>query len=235
MEQISIQIEGIPAVLWGAPSSRAILAVHGSQSSKTDTPILLLAQTAAARGWQVLSFDLPEHGDRRGEPTLCKVQNCVAELALILRYARQRWSTLGLFANSLGAYFSLMAYRDEPFQQALFLSPVVDMARLLEQMMNWSQVSEETLEREGTVPTPMGQPLYWDYYCYVRDHPVERWTAPTKILYGGRDTLCERGTILRFTERFSCELELVEEAEHYFHTLEQLAVYQSWLESSLSV
>ena len=168
-------------------------------------------------------------------PTLCKVQNCVAELALILRYARQRWSTLGLFANSLGAYFSLMAYRDEPFQQALFLSPVVDMARLLEQMMNWFQVSEETLEREGTVPTPMGQPLYWDYYCYVRDHPVERWTAPTKILYGGRDTLCERGTILRFTERFSCELELVEEAEHYFHTPEQLAVYQSWLESSLSV
>ena len=92
------------------------------------------------------------------------MQNCVAELALILRYARQRWSTLGLFANSLGAYFSLMAYRDEPFQQALFLSPVVDMARLLEQMMNWFQVSEETLEREGTVPTPMGQPLYWDYY-----------------------------------------------------------------------
>lgn len=233
MEEISFQIENIPAVLWGAPSPGVILAVHGRQSSKSDTPIVLLAQTAAERGWQVLSFDLPEHGDRRAEPTLCKTQTCVAELAAVLRYAKRRWDTLGLFANSLGAYFSLTAYQDERFSMALFLSPVVDLERITRNMMGWFHVSEETLAREGTVQTPIGQPLYWDDYRFIREHPVHRWNTPTSLLYGGRDTLCERDAILRFAQQFSCKLELAEEAEHYFHTPEQLTVYQTWLAASL--
>lgn len=233
MDALSVQIENIPAVLWGAPASRVILAVHGSQSSKSDMPIALLAQAAAERGWQVLSFDLPEHGDRRTEPTLCKTQTCIMELAAVLRYAKRRWNTLGLFANSLGAYFSLTAYQDERFFIALFLSPVVDLERITQNMMCWFHVSEETLAREGTIQTPIGQPLYWDDYCFIKEHPVQRWNTPTNLLYGGRDTLCERDAILRFVQRFSCRLELAEEAEHYFHTPEQLAIYQAWLAASL--
>ena len=36
MEESKIKIEGIPALLWGAPSDRWILAAHGSHSSKID-------------------------------------------------------------------------------------------------------------------------------------------------------------------------------------------------------
>ena len=96
MEQISIQIEGIPAVLWGAPSSRAILAVHGSQSSKTDTPILLLAQTAAARGWQVLSFErLEKEYDRLS-------WECGVQPKRTLYNCLQRLMTRGLVASGAG-------------------------------------------------------------------------------------------------------------------------------------
>ena len=87
MEKKALQINGIPSVLWGNPSEKGFIAVHGNQSHKMDRPIELLAENACACGYQVVSFDLPEHGDRKQESTLCKVQNCVEELREILQYA----------------------------------------------------------------------------------------------------------------------------------------------------
>ena len=137
-----MKIENIPALLWGCPADRVIIAVHGGQSHKADEPIRILAENANAMagGCQVLSFDLPEHGDRRNEAALCKVQTCVAELAA-----------------------------------------------------------------------------------------VSKWTAPTEILYGGRDDTCGRDTVEAFASRFSCGLEIVPDGEHYFHTPEQLRVFEAWL------
>ena len=50
MKQQSIQIEHIPALLWGDASDRLVLAVHGSGSHKADVPLSTLAEIAAARG-----------------------------------------------------------------------------------------------------------------------------------------------------------------------------------------
>lgn len=97
-----ISIHNIPSAVWGPSSEKVILAVHGNLSSKTDTPIRLLAETAVQKGYQVLSFDLPEHGDRKKEPTLCKVQNCVSEWRQIIEYAQKNWKDISLFANSIG-------------------------------------------------------------------------------------------------------------------------------------
>ena len=64
-----ISIGPIPAIIWGPPSQHLVLAVHGNMSHKADTVIELLAGNAVPRGYQVLSFDLPEHGDRKTDPT----------------------------------------------------------------------------------------------------------------------------------------------------------------------
>ena len=48
-----IKIGPIPAIIWGPPSQRLVLAVHGNMSHKTDTVIELLAGKAIARGYQV--------------------------------------------------------------------------------------------------------------------------------------------------------------------------------------
>ena len=53
--------------------------------------------------------------------------------------------TISLFACSLGAYFSLVAFRDTAFRKCLFLSPVLDMERLIRNMMQWSGVTEDRL------------------------------------------------------------------------------------------
>jgi len=234
MIQEHITIDNIPATLWGDKRNDLFIAIHGNLSHKEDMVIQILANEAICRGYQVLSFDLPEHGQRKGDDTPCKVHNCVQDLTTVMDYAKTRWVNFSLFACSMGAFFSLLAYRDVPLSQALFLSPVVDMERIISNMMNWFQVSPERLETEGTVDTPIGQKLYWDYYRYVKDHPVDRWDTDTSILYGSNDAICEFDTIRNFSDRFHCGLEIMEAGEHYFHTDDQLKTAIRWLQDNIA-
>lgn len=64
------------------------------------------------------------------------------------------------------------------------------MLEIINGIMSAFQISEQELFQKQTIPTPIGQTLYWDYYCYVKEHPVSRWNTPTQILSGGKDTLC---------------------------------------------
>ena len=155
----NLTIEGIPAILWGEPSDILFIAVHGNMSSKDDDAIVIFAEEATNKGYQILSFDLPEHGDRKGEDYACKVQNCVSELTVIMGYAQAISSDISLFACSMGSYFSLLAYRDLPLKQCLFLSPVLNMERIINNMMVWFDISEDRLKAEKVIETPIGQTL----------------------------------------------------------------------------
>lgn len=152
-------IEGIPAILWGEPADKLFIAVHGNMSSKDDDVIVIFAEEAIDKGYQVLSFDLPEHGERKGEDYACKVQNCVSDLTAIMGYAQTISSNLNVFACSIGSYFSLLAYRDLPLEQYLFLSPILNMERIINNMMAWFDISEGRLEAEKEIKTPIGQTL----------------------------------------------------------------------------
>ncbi len=222
-----IKIGQIPAVIWGESSARVILAVHGDQSNKEDQVIDVLAQEATKRGYQVLSFDLPEHGDRKQEATPCHVKVCVKELTDVMAYARGRFSQISLFGCSMGAYFSLLAYKNETLDQTLLLSPVVDMKRIIENLMIYAQVTPEQLEREKEIVTPF-KTLYWDYYQYVVEHPVV-WDKKTALLYGAKDFLCEYDYVKGFADRANADMTVFDEGEHFFHTEEQIAFYREWL------
>lgn len=225
----NFKIEKIPAILWGETSEKLFVVVHGNMSNKADDTIIVFAEEATVKGYQVLSFDLPEHGDRKGETYACKVQNCVKDLNVIMRYAQSLSNKISVFSCSMGAYFSLLAYNHEPLQQCLFLSPVVNMERIINNMMTWFSISEDRLKIEKEVPTPIGQTLYWDYYCYVKENPVAFWNTRTSILYGSEDNLCEFDVVSGFAKRFDCDLQVMEGGEHYFHTEEQLRFFRQWL------
>ncbi|WMW24137.1 alpha/beta hydrolase [Methanolobus sediminis] len=233
MKKHDLLIDNIPAVLWGKDSSKLFVAVHGNMSHKKDTPISILSEEAVPLGYQVLSFDLPQHGDRIDETTPCKVQNCVSNLCKIMDYAQANANEISLFACSIGAYFSLLACKEISLHQCLFLSPVVNMERIIENMMTWFNISEEQLKTEEEIPTPAGQTLYWDYYCYVKENPVLRWNSPTALLYGKEDNICEYDIVSSFSNKFNCNLEVMENGEHYFHTPDQLSYYRQWLSEHL--
>ncbi|MDD1724220.1 MAG: alpha/beta hydrolase, partial [Methanospirillum sp.] len=146
MMKDNFKIHHIPATVWGRKSEKLFIAVHGNLSHKEDTVIELLAEEANRKGFQVLSFDLPEHGERREDDTPCTVDQCLHDLREIVNYSKDRWNELHLFACSMGAYFSLLSYPGVGLQKALFLSPVVDMERIIRDMMRRFQVTPERLQ-----------------------------------------------------------------------------------------
>ena len=146
---------------------------------------------------------------------------------------RRRHDSLTLIANSIGAYFSLWAGIGHLLRRAFFISPVVDMERLIQTMMSWAGVTEEALRQRGVIPTAFGENLSWDYLCRVRAHPV-RWDVPTAILYGARDALVSPETVSAFAERCGASLTVMENGEHWFHTGEQMDFLDRWLRDSLS-
>ena len=80
-ERQSITIEGIPAILWGKPSQKIYIHIHGKHSRKEYAEGF--AQIAEEKGFQTISFDLPEHGERTDSTYRCDVWNGVRDLNII--------------------------------------------------------------------------------------------------------------------------------------------------------
>ncbi len=133
-----------------------------------------------------------------------------------------------LIANSIGAFFSMNAGMDALIEKAYFISPIVNMEKLICDMMIWANVTEEELKEKRVISTAFGEDLSWDYLCYVREHPV-RWTVPTRILYGSADNLTAYETVAAFAKEHGAELTVMEGGEHWFHTDEQLRFLDAWL------
>lgn len=104
MEKEFVKIENIPAILWGRKADSIYIYVYGKNANKEEANIF--AEKAVKKGFQVLSFDLPEHGERTSENYPCVVWNGVRDLSI-------------------------------------------------------------------------GETLNWDYYCYVRNNPIDKWNMPT--------------------------------------------------------
>jgi len=230
MEQQKLQINGIPAIVWGKPSTRVYLHVHGKMSRKEYAEGF--AELAEQAGWQTISFDLPQHGERTDAAYRCDVWNGCRDLNLIADYAYANWQTVSLFACSLGAYFSLQAYTDRCFERILFQSPIVDMAWLVKHMMLWSGVTEAMLEEQKEIDTPIDL-LRWDYYSYILAHPVTNWHTGTQILYGALDNLQERSCIDAFAERFHAKLTVSPGSQHPFMEPADFPIVAAWMRDAL--
>lgn len=133
-----------------------------------------------------------------------------------------------LIANSIGAFFAMSALAEKNISKALLISPVVNMEKLIADMMLWANVTEDELQSKKEIPTAFGETLSWEYLCYVRKHPI-RWNIPTCILYGGKDQLTSRETISEFADQIGADLTVMEDGEHWFHTNAQMQFLDDWI------
>ncbi len=140
----------------------------------------------------------------------------------------RQYEAIALIANSLGAYLAMNAGLETFIQRAFFISPVVDMEKLIGKMMSCAKVSEAELKEKGVIRTDFGEDLSWEYLKYVREHPL-KWNAPTAILYGSTDDLTDYETIAGFAQKHGASLTVMEGGEHWFHTEEQMAFLDAWL------
>lgn len=144
----------------------------------------------------------------------------------------QEYNQISVIANSIGAYFAMHTLQNCEIEKALFISPILDMEKLILDMMGWAGVSEKDLREKGEIPTDFGETLSWEYLCFVRENPI-KWNIPTKILYAGKDNLTPRQVVDRFVSLHNASLTVMENGEHWFHTGEQLAFLDQWMKTAI--
>ena len=125
--------------------------------------------------------------------------NAVKQIAAAFDGLAREYQQVSVIANSIGAYLSMIALQNRRIGKALFISPVLDMEKLILGMMEQADVTEAELRERGEIPTESGETLSWRYLCFVRENPhclehpdgssVRRKGRPDLPRNGGR--LCE--------------------------------------------
>ena len=133
-----------------------------------------------------------------------------------------------LIANSIGAYFSMLALQGNHIKKALFISPILDMETLVLDMLSWANATEKELSEKGEIQTDFGETLSWDYLKFVRANHII-WNTFTEILYAEKDNLTSRKTLDCFIANHNVNLTIMSGGEHWFHTDEQLDFLDKWM------
>lgn len=150
------------------------------------------------------------------------------EFPVLFDTVTKGYDSIIIIANSIGAYFTMSTLQDKKINRAFFISPIVNMEKLICDMMTWQGVSEADLQEKKEIKTSFGEVLSWEYLCYVRDNPV-KWMISTDILYGGQDNLTSYETVSSFAKIHRATLTVMEYGEHWFHTDEQMDFLDKWM------
>ena len=141
-----------------------------------------------------------------------------------------KYKKISIIANSIGAYFTMLSLTNKNIEKAFFISPIVDMEKLITDMMFLENITEKELYKKKKIKTSFGETLSWDYLTFVRKNPIE-WNVPTYILYGEKDNLTSYETILNFTNKSKANLTIMKGGEHWFHTDEQMEFLDNWIKN----
>ena len=141
-----------------------------------------------------------------------------------------KYKKISIIANSIGAYFTMLSLTNKNIEKAFFISPIVDMEKLITDMMFLENITEEELYKKKKIKTSFGETVSWDYLTFARKNPIE-WNIPTYILYGENDDLTSYETILNFTNKSKANLTIMKGGEHWFHTDEQMEFLDNWIKN----
>jgi GNAT superfamily N-acetyltransferase len=201
MKVIELNIVSTPALLIGEKREKVFMFVHGLHGRKEEA--LAFAEVAVPKGYQVLGIDLPvERKPWEVLPLLNEVRDFLYE----------KWKYVSVRANSIGSWFTLLAFQSKKVEQALLVSPILDMKRFIELMPQCED----------------------DYYEWVVNNPIICWYAPTYILRPEIDLIVNEEVGREFISLHQCQITIMADGEHWFHTPEQLAFLKTWEMSVLN-
>ena len=156
------------------------------------------------------------------------------EVNPIINKVMEQYGNIIIVANSIGAYFAMNALSKMKIKKDFFISPIVDMEKVILNMMRLANVSEQLLKEKQTINTSFGETLSWNYLNYVRNHPI-KWNIPTEILYAKNDDLTSLETISDFAKNNNAGLTVMKNGEHWFHTKEEMDFLDQWIKSKLDL
>ena len=197
---------------------KAIIYVHGKNGSYLEAE----QYKKNCLGYDIIGVDYNEY-----LPWIVEKQ-----IKSVYQKLRQEYEHIILIANSIGAYFAMYALQGYKLEKALFISPILDMEQLIIDMMQWANVTESELCKQGEIVTEFGETLSWEYLDFVRQNPIN-WDIPTEILYAEKDNLTSSKTVDDFVTNHRANLTVMKAGEHWFHTEMQVAYLNEWMQKSL--
>lgn len=197
---------------------KAMLYVHGKGGNAAEADFY----TKLCPGYDVIGASYT--GDL---PWVAQAQIKAAYDALTAQY-----DAVSIITNSIGTFFAMLALQHCAIEKAYCISPILDMECFITDRMLRAGICEAELKEKQTIPTNFGEPLSWQYLCYVREHPIS-WQAPTAILYARNDSLIDLQTVEAFARKHHASLTVYQDGEHWFHTPQQLAFLEGWLRLEL--
>lgn len=141
---------------------------------------------------------------------------------------QKSYENIYIIANSIGAYFTMHSLKNRKIEKALFISPILDMEKLILDMLTWANTTEEQLYQKGEIHTNFGETLSWEYLTFVRNNPIN-WNIRTEILYGENDNLTSIQTVETFVKKHDSSLTVLKDGEHWFHTDKQMNFLYNWV------
>jgi len=89
-----------------------------------------------------------------------------AEIRAAAENLKAEYERIILIANSIGAFFSMNAGIDKLINKAYFISPIVDMEKLIVDMMLWANVTEDMTPLAITLPSRISIISEWQLCSY---------------------------------------------------------------------
>lgn len=144
----------------------------------------------------------------------------------------KKYKSIYVVANSIGAFYTYMFLSNYNIKKAFFISPLVDMKKTIEKLMDKNNISMETLINKKTIILKNGHTLSFDFLESLKQSPS--WNVKTHILYGEKDKVVDHNSIFEFVSNYDCSLTIMKNAGHYFHTPGQLKFVKKWINEYLS-
>ena len=119
-----------------------------------------------------------------------------------------------------------------PIEKAMLISPIVDMERIILNMMKCENITEDELILKKEIKTSFGESLSWQYLSYVRKNTIH-WDIPTNILFADNDNMTSRKTMTNFVNKINANLKTMKDGEHWFHTKEQMIFLDKWFKENI--
>ena len=107
------------------------------------------------------------------------------ELSIFIDNIYAKYKKISIIANSIGAYFIMVSLTNKHIEKAFFISPIVDMEKLITDMMLLENITEEELYKKKEIKTSFGETLSWEYLTFIRKNPIE-WNSNIYFIWRKR-------------------------------------------------
>lgn len=143
----------------------------------------------------------------------------------------RKYKRVFVVANSIGAFYAYTYLSQFRIEEAFFISPLVNMKKIIEKMMRKNHISLATLKQEQIIILEDGQKLSYEFYMSLIE--ADHWRVKTHVLYGEKDKLVDQDSLIHFLATHQATLTVMKNAGHYFHTPSQLRCIKKWVHEYL--